>query len=107
MLSSEQLTKEFLFEATGTADSVILLQVIEPQAGFTPSELSERMEKMGSKINEARFELAKRGVRVFFYEEWGSWEEKIKSTYKREGIDEVVLPKSSMLELKGITSRRI
>ena len=107
LLSPNQLTTEFILEATKKADNVILLEVIEQESGLTPSELTERMQAMETAVENAKFELQKRGVRTVFFEEWGTWEEKIKSTYKREGLDEVVVPVKSKIVIKGVKIRRV
>lgn len=110
LLSLRQLSKDFLLNATKEADFVIFLEVIDPRSGLTPSELTERMDTIQEKLGEAEYELRKRGIRVFFIEEWGHWEDKIKNVFKREGLDEVILPRnleSLNLALNGVKITRI
>ena len=107
VLSKRQLSKRFLLEATKTANVVVFLHVIEPSSGKTAGEIASEVEEIGALMEDAEYELRKRGIRVVFCEEWGSWEEKILNTCQREGVDEVILPRSFKLRLRGIRTRMI
>lgn len=107
LLSPEQLTKAFLLEATKGAETVVFLEVIDSCSSLTASEVAERVGRMEKAMEEARFELQKRGVRALFYKEWGDWGEKIRSAYRRENMDVVVVPAKSKIALGGVKLRRI
>ena len=110
LLSLRQLDKKFLLEATKDAHLVVFLEVIDPRSGLTPTELTERMDAVQESLKEAEYELRKRGVRVSFIEEWGNWEDKIKNVFKREGLDEVVVPRNLQtvsLTIEGVKITRI
>lgn len=95
MFSPKQLTKEFVLEATKTADFVFFLEVIDSKEGLSAEEIAVKSREMNETIEKIEQDLHRRGIKVVFSKEWGDWEEKIQSTFKRENIDEIIYPKKS------------
>ena len=92
VFSPEQLTDEFILEATKTADVVILLEVIDPNDNMSAEEIASRTEEVNFVVSKIEKNLHRRGVRFVFSKEWGNREEKIKSTFMREHIDKIAFP---------------
>lgn len=107
LLSLKQLNKDFLLRATKDVELVVFLEVIDPRSGLTPTELTKKMDAIQEKLEEVKYELKKRGIRVSFIEEWGYWEDKIRNVFKREHLNEVVVPRTCDLAVHGVKITRI
>jgi len=107
LLFPKQITPAFLLQATLKAKKVFLLEVIESSSVMTAPQITARMQETEQAVDGIKKELHKRGIITVFSQEWGSWDEKIKSTCQREKIKEVVVPSAWKLDVNGVSIRRV